>query len=202
MDGERNELAEVRGELALVLPQQVAGPGVERLNQVIRVRQIHHAVVDERRRFLDVARPHAARPRHLHLRDVALVDLIERTEAPAVERPPPRQPVGRIRLPQHLVGDRDEGLVRSGRGRSASTSRESARSVLRRYACAVMGGSLERQRPIFAHVLRLCSGPAAGPSRCAQGRPYSRGLIAGNFSLLDRRLAPAPRGRTAPPDRP
>ena len=46
-----------------------------RLNEVARVREVHHAVVDERRAFLR-CRAHAARPHHPQLRDVAAVDLV------------------------------------------------------------------------------------------------------------------------------
>ena len=71
------------GELALVLPEQRAGLRVERLHVVAAVRHVHDAVVDERRRLLD-ARPERVRPHLRELRDVALVDLVERAVAPAV----------------------------------------------------------------------------------------------------------------------
>ena len=45
-------------------------------------------------------------PDELQPVDVLPVDLVERTVAPAVERAPPVQPVGRIGVLQHRVGDR------------------------------------------------------------------------------------------------
>ena len=51
-------------QLAAVLPHQVAGLRVDRRDDVARAGHVHHAVVDERRRF-DVARAEAARPHHL-----------------------------------------------------------------------------------------------------------------------------------------
>ena len=40
--------------------------------------------------------------------DVLARNRVEGAVAPAIERPPPHQPVRRIRILQHRVGDRDE----------------------------------------------------------------------------------------------
>ena len=105
-------------KLPAMLPHQIAGLRIDRGDDVARTRDVHHAVVDERRR-LDAARSKPARPHHLQARDVVAIDLIERAVAPAVERAPPRQPVGRVRLPQHFIGDRHVALRRR-RGRAAA----------------------------------------------------------------------------------
>jgi hypothetical protein len=60
--------------------------------------------VHERRALLNAGRQ-PARPRHAQVFHVRLLDLIERAEAPAVERPAPHQPFVRIGILQHCVGD-------------------------------------------------------------------------------------------------
>src|SRR5690606_14605706 len=91
--------------LAAILPAKLAGRRVEGLDVVAVVRHEHHAVVHERRRLLN-PRPHRLGPDELEPRDVLPIDLIERAVTPAVERPPPHQPVGGIGITKHLVRDR------------------------------------------------------------------------------------------------
>jgi hypothetical protein len=52
------------GKLAPVLPQQIAGGGVERLNRTPRVGEVHDAVVDNRARLL-ISTAHGPRPGEL-----------------------------------------------------------------------------------------------------------------------------------------
>ena len=104
------------GVLAAVLPLQITGPRVHRHDDVAGIRDVHRAVVDERRRLLRAAADDAARPHHLEPRHVVAVDLVQRAVAPAVERAPPRQPVVGTRLPQHFVGHRRERLLLGLRG--------------------------------------------------------------------------------------
>ena len=108
----------VLGQVAAVLPEEVAGGGVDGLDDVARVRHVQHAAVGEWRRLL-AAGSHTARPREAQVADVLAVDLVQGAVAPAVERPPPHQPVGRRRILQHGVGDGDEigGGLRPGDGR-------------------------------------------------------------------------------------
>ena len=79
--------------LAAVLPQEVAGAGVEGLDHVAGVRDIHDAVVHERRRLRHpgLEAPGPGEPELVH---VAPVDLVEGAVAPAIEGAPPAQPVG------------------------------------------------------------------------------------------------------------
>ena len=93
-----------------VLPDQVAGCRIERLNDAARIRQIHDAVVDERRRLLRAGVVHRPRPRELKLPDVLAGDLIERAVAPGVVGAPPVQPVAGRGIAQHRLGDRTEAL--------------------------------------------------------------------------------------------
>ena len=100
-------------DVAPVLPPQVAGDRVDRLDDVVGVRHVQRAAVGDRRAVLRALRQ-GPRPDHAQAVDVAAVDLVERTVAPAVERPPPRQPVAVRRAPEHGVGDRDEVRFRGG----------------------------------------------------------------------------------------
>jgi hypothetical protein len=93
-----------------VLPDQIAGCRIERLNDAARIRQIHDAVVDERRRLLRAGVVHRPRPRQLKLPDVLAGDLIERTVAPGIVGAPPVQPVTRRRIAEHCLRHRTEVL--------------------------------------------------------------------------------------------
>ena len=61
--------------LRIVLPQQLAGRGVDRLHLAPRAGGIHHAVDDQRRRLLAAMRVEVDEPREAELLDVARVDL-------------------------------------------------------------------------------------------------------------------------------
>ena len=106
-------------QLAAVFPQDVAGLGVHR-HGCSRLDSARTSPRRARAAYLPDCRrrPQAARPDHPKLRDVVPVDLVERAVAPAVERAPPHQPVRRIGLLQHRVGDRHESaraLLRADR---------------------------------------------------------------------------------------
>jgi hypothetical protein len=96
---------QVLGIIALVFPDFIARGGVDGEQAGARLDHVHHAVMDERRRFLR-ARRQAAGERHLQLRDIALVDLIERAVALLVIGPADLQPVPRRRIDQHLLRHR------------------------------------------------------------------------------------------------
>ena len=106
-------IVDVVRDVAAVLPQQVAGDRVQRLDDVVRVRHVEPAAVGNRRTLLR-ARRQGPRPDHAQVADVVAVDLVERAVAPAVQRPAPHQPVAVRRFLQHRVGDRHE--VRLGGG--------------------------------------------------------------------------------------
>ena len=105
------ELVDVLGHFAPVLPEEIAGGGVDRLDHVPRVGHVEDAVVGERRALL-APRVEPARPDQAQVADVVRVDLIEGAVAPAVERPAPHEPVVRGGGLEHGVGDRDELAVR------------------------------------------------------------------------------------------
>ena len=113
-------------ELLLVFPEQIAGQPVDRLNQPVRLRNVQNPLIHQRGRHL-IAWPERPRPHELQLVGVRPVDLLERAVAPRVERAPPVDPVHRIRVGEHRVGDRRElrepgrrtrFVTRGGAGRS------------------------------------------------------------------------------------
>ena len=114
-----DELLEVVRPRAAVLPDEIAGDGVDGLDDVARVRHVQHAAVGQRCALLAAAAPYRARPDHTQVAHVAAVDLVERAVAPAVERAAPHEPVARGGILQHRVGDRCDGSARLGlrRGR-------------------------------------------------------------------------------------
>ena len=54
IDGRHRKIfAEIRGQRAPVLPKQIAARRVDRLNEIARIGEVHHAAVDERRALLN-----------------------------------------------------------------------------------------------------------------------------------------------------
>ena len=131
-------VSEVVRTRAAVLPEQVARDRVERLDDVARIRHVHDAVVNERRALLAPARQ-APRPDHAQLAHVPAVDGVERAVAPAVERPAPHQPVGRVGVLEHRVRDGDEVAARLSLGARQAPPRLAARWP-RRQAHSVTAG--------------------------------------------------------------
>jgi hypothetical protein len=86
----------------VVLPQLLAGARVDRVGDAPRSGRIHHAVDDQRRRLEAAVRRGFELPRETELRDIAIVDLIERTESLFVIVAAVRQPilVARVGRPQ------------------------------------------------------------------------------------------------------
>ena len=105
-----------------MLPLEIAGRGINRLNDIPRVWHIEDAVVGQRRPLLAASRQGAC-PDHAQLAHVLPGNLVERAVALAVERPAPHEPVVRRRSLEHRVGDRHEvvsGLRLRGRARRAA----------------------------------------------------------------------------------
>ena len=107
-----DEICHLLGILSLVLPDQVAVGGVDRNDAATGIDGVHDTLMDDRRCFIGASRQ-APRPGHLELARVALVDLIERTEALLIVGPIYHQPVTRRRVGEHVVGDRLEAFVLS-----------------------------------------------------------------------------------------
>ena len=169
-DGEPADVVvDVVGQVAPVLPHEVAGRGVEGLDDVAGVRHVEHAAVDERRALL-AAGGQGPRPHHAQVADVRPVDLVEGAVAPGVEGPPPGQPVLRRGVLEHGVGHRGE--VGDGGGQRRSRPR--------------FGGGLRSRR-------RGCEGEPEHGQRRAQRPPRSPS------QQRRRRVAPARlAGRGAP----
>jgi hypothetical protein len=108
---ERHELAEILRQRSPVLPQLPPARSIERGRDVRRPRKIQHAVVHERDAFLRRRGVELGRPGEAQAAHVTAVDRRERAVAPAVGRASPHQPIGRIRIAKHGVGDgNDLGL--------------------------------------------------------------------------------------------
>ena len=100
-------VVDVVGEVAAVLPAQVAGHRVDGLDDVVRVRHVEDAAVGDGRALL-AAGGEGARPHHAQVADVVAVDLVEGAVPPAVEGAAPHEPVAVGRVREHGVGDGHE----------------------------------------------------------------------------------------------
>ena len=115
-----------------VLPDEVAGGRVEGLHDRADPGHVEHAVVGDGRGGVPAALGEGPDPGQLQVADVAAVDVGQPAVAPGLVVAPDHQPVVRIRVAQHGVGDRpiavdgagrgDSGLARAG-GRSRGTGR-------------------------------------------------------------------------------
>ena len=148
-DGEPPDVVvDVLGQVAPVLPHEVAGRGLDGLDDVAGVRHVEHPAVGEGGALLAAGRQ-GTRPRQAQIADVRPVDPVEGAVAPGVQGSPPHQPVLRRGVLEHGVGHRGEvgDCRRLRRGR--------------RQRC---GRSLGCGR-------RRCESPSEHGQRCAQRRP-------------------------------
>jgi hypothetical protein len=90
-----------------ILPHEVAGRGIDCLDHIAGITQIHHAVVNERRGLVG-ARLHRSRPNQLHVLHIGFVDLVQRTVAPGLIVAAMDYPILWFRCPQRLVAHGDE----------------------------------------------------------------------------------------------
>ena len=184
-------------QVAPVLPQEIAGGGVERLDDVPRIRQVHHPVVDQRGRLL-AARTHAARPDHAQRADVLPVHLVQRAVAPAVQGAAPHQPVGWSRILEHRVGDRhevagrlraehsdDAGVSASIPGTMSAAARAVRSSAAARQGCGAAWSTRRRARCDIRNLL-------APATRADRGRGPRHGTT--TVSASEQGDAPAVRG--------
>ena len=104
-----DQAGEVFRKLRLVLPEDLAGRGVHRVDAIEllpeRRRHDHHAVVHERRRLLVAGLAQREHPPRRQALDVLYIDLGERAVAPAAVAPVVGEPVLRllVRVGQSLV---------------------------------------------------------------------------------------------------
>ena len=117
-------------QTARVLPEQVAGGGIERLHLVAVAVNEQDAVVDDRRRLIRLRWAATRSTPTRSSSNVTFVDLLQRAESRRVVGPPPRQPLAVGRLRQHGFGDRPYRIERIG------SRRRRAESPLRRESTA------------------------------------------------------------------
>ena len=101
---------QILGKFVLVSPEQLALPGVEGEQMIVRRSNEHHPVVDDRRGF--VAAPDSGgecpdRNQVLHVGDV---DLIERAVSPPAVIPAIGQPIIGLGAQESVVSDRSVRL--------------------------------------------------------------------------------------------
>src|SRR5439155_17598998 len=94
----RMELDELVGQLAAIAPENVATRRIERDHLRPWRRDVHDALVHDRRRLVALASPRGKGPGDFEVLDVAARDLVERTVAPPVVAPAEHQPVLRLRI--------------------------------------------------------------------------------------------------------
>ena len=100
------------GQTAAVLPDQIAGDGVDGLDGVAGVGDEHDAIVNDRR-GLHRAGFKTACPDHLELTDIVGVDLVERAETIVVDSATVGEPVAVIGVCEHFVGHRRQIAYRA-----------------------------------------------------------------------------------------
>src|SRR5262249_54289863 len=88
-------------------PDQVAVRSIQRLNNRARIYDVHDTAVNDRDSF-GLPGAHSALPGQSKLRNVLLVDLVERTEPLPVVSPAEHQPIIRTWTLEHLLGHRRE----------------------------------------------------------------------------------------------
>src|SRR5262245_19068567 len=104
------------GQLAPVLPDQVAAAGVKSLDYGSRRNDIHHALINDGYGFRKTG-PHPSRPRHAQLTYVAPVDLFQWTESLLIVGSTQHQPVVRTRIQEHFLCYGSKVLYFRHRGR-------------------------------------------------------------------------------------
>ena len=132
-----------------ILPDQFAGLRIQRLHDIARVVDEHGPVVDHGSGLIG-ALIHRPGPDQAQILHVVRGDLVQRAEVVGVIVVPDHQPVGRIRIAHHRVGDRRVVLHVSRNGQtSGSRARLHGRpQQVRPYlACPVSLVRLELARP-------------------------------------------------------
>ena len=171
-DGPRARAERIVGrplEALAVLPDEVAGDRVEGLHDVERARQVHDPAVDDRR-GLRQSGGHRPRPGQPELVNVVAVDLIERAVAPAVQRPAPVDPVGRVGVGEHRVGDRREVAVLRRHGAGAGGGNDDERQCAQPRHPGRRGRPPRlraHRRPRFVNVFRTVAHVIGQPIRFA-----------------------------------
>ena len=166
-----HDARDILGDVPAVLPEEVAGDGVDRLQVVLRVRHVEPSAVGQRRPLLGPGRQGAG-PHHAQVAHVVAIDLVEGAVAPAVERAPPHQPVARRRVLEHGVGDGDERV--SVRGGGLRAEREGSDRLHRQDEHRRQKGCPARRRPPAAHGGvggdrgRHCSLQWTAPESCSR----------------------------------
>ena len=99
------------GQQPHILPEQVAGGGIERFEFVSRTVQEHHSVMNQGRGFIGAGGKRPC-PRDAQIVHIRFRNLLQRAESVIVETAAPREPVARGRILQQRVGVGSVFIVR------------------------------------------------------------------------------------------
>ena len=114
-----------------VLPDQFTGLGIQRLHDIARVIDEHGPVVDHRSGLIG-ALIHRPGPDQAQILHVVRGDLVQRAEIVGAIVVADHQPVGRIRIAHHRVGDGRVVLHVAWNGQAPGSRRRSATAARRR----------------------------------------------------------------------
>ena len=100
-----------RGQQPRILPEQVAGGGIERFEFVAGAVQEHHAVMNQGRGFIGAGGKRPC-PRDAQIVHIRFRNLLQRAESLIIETAAPREPLACGRVLQHRVGDGSDFIER------------------------------------------------------------------------------------------
>ena len=177
----------------LILPDQIARARIQRLHNIARIGEKHRALVNDRSRFIRARFIHRPDPLELQVLHIGCRDLRKRTVAPRLIITANHEPVGRIRMPQHLLGDRHVILHQPANGEPARRRYTSASetSAATRTRCR---GERHRTRSNTANRKWRCCRQRLAPGRCAirlqQERSHTQVIGRRNAPRVERRHRP------------
>ena len=166
------------GDLVGVRPDAVAVRGIDRDDAGAGFDQVHDPVVDEWSRLLH-SRRKSQRPGQRESGDVVAVDLVEWTEALLIVGAVDHEPIRRIGILQHLVGDGLEVADLAERRRRGRPNGDDDQSRDRAHDLPLASYSSGADSTRWPRC-RVCivRGLAAPPLRSAAGRPPAMGTHA------------------------
>ena len=139
----RMQLQQIFGKVLLVAPDEVTGLRAERDDLLLRRRDEHDAVVDDRRRLMALGHAGGVAPHRHQLPDVGRRDLIERAVTPTTIVAAVHEPVVRLGIEQPLLGHgrvADGALGPEHRGREQGECGGDASQRSHRHRCGLLCG--------------------------------------------------------------
>jgi hypothetical protein len=110
-----------------VFPDQLTGPGIQRLHNIVGVGKEDDAVMDDWGHFVGAPLVHRPSPFELQILDVVGVDLLQRAETPSLIVAAEHEPIAICGMFQHGVGNRPVGRYLPGDAETALIGRSRRR---------------------------------------------------------------------------